>query len=597
MKNILIISGGTGSIALQQGLMKKYNPDSYKLDIIINAYDNGKSTGACRQVFDNDILGPSDLRKNQLTQFSNLYALEIANTNSWHYKILELFELRISKSTPMEYYYEAIKTLGNYKKILSKEDYNMLLMLINYFFFEGDKKIFRCNIDKIDFYDFSISNIFYASLAAMYNNKLSKAGEIMAKMLKIKNNVHLISDVNLYLKAITEKNNKIEDEGEIVFWSNKNDKIVEILLEDKYGNKVIPKVDEGLERSINMDLINKADIIIFSSGTQWSSLIPTYVHKGFYEAIRDSNAKKYLVMNNCEDYDMVGVNAEALCQLLKSYLPMEKIKVVLNKNAEYNMSFLSDSFSQISARIGEESSKKHDPKLLVDLIMCDYYNITCRDNIIISDLDGTLWNDIGDEKEKIIGIENLRQFEGIIFSGNSREHILRVVKQVVNPKIIGIYGDYGNSDLSKYDYNSEKYLTTKYNIEKELLEELDKIEKYKGKIIFRGNVIVTIKPLINREEEVKYLNKYLQSKFGNRYDVKLAGNTSVDITKNGFNKAIMLELLIKQKELSMKDILYLGNELDSGNEVEIKSLDLKAIQINDVYEAYMFLKTYFDIEY
>ena len=69
MFNVAVFSGGTGSIAIQEGLSAIYGNDNYNLDVIINAYDNGKSTGTCRKIFNNRILGPSDLRKNHMTQF------------------------------------------------------------------------------------------------------------------------------------------------------------------------------------------------------------------------------------------------------------------------------------------------------------------------------------------------------------------------------------------------------------------------------------------------------------------------------------------------------------------------------------------------
>ena len=69
MYNIVIFSGGTGSIAIQEGFSAIYGNENYNIDIIINAYDNGKSTGTCRRIFNDKILGPSDYRKNHMTQF------------------------------------------------------------------------------------------------------------------------------------------------------------------------------------------------------------------------------------------------------------------------------------------------------------------------------------------------------------------------------------------------------------------------------------------------------------------------------------------------------------------------------------------------
>ena len=68
MKKVVIFAGGHGAVKLQQSIAK-WAPDCTDVQIIISAYDNAKSTLACRQVFDHKILGVSDLRKNHITQY------------------------------------------------------------------------------------------------------------------------------------------------------------------------------------------------------------------------------------------------------------------------------------------------------------------------------------------------------------------------------------------------------------------------------------------------------------------------------------------------------------------------------------------------
>ena len=82
MLNVVIFSGGSGSVSIQEGFASIYGNDNYNLDVIINAYDNGKSTGACRRVFNNKILGPSDLRKNHMTQFKVQKAAQLQDFSS-----------------------------------------------------------------------------------------------------------------------------------------------------------------------------------------------------------------------------------------------------------------------------------------------------------------------------------------------------------------------------------------------------------------------------------------------------------------------------------------------------------------------------------
>ena len=60
MLNVVVLNGGRGAAALIQSLLNK---DELQVTSIVNAYDDGKSTGEIRHFF--DMLGPSDIRKVQ----------------------------------------------------------------------------------------------------------------------------------------------------------------------------------------------------------------------------------------------------------------------------------------------------------------------------------------------------------------------------------------------------------------------------------------------------------------------------------------------------------------------------------------------------
>ena len=59
-KNVVIFSGGSGTRSIFKGLSKV---DQIKIDLVINGYDDGKSTGKIREIV-GSMLGPSDFRKN-----------------------------------------------------------------------------------------------------------------------------------------------------------------------------------------------------------------------------------------------------------------------------------------------------------------------------------------------------------------------------------------------------------------------------------------------------------------------------------------------------------------------------------------------------
>ena len=111
MYNIVIFSGGTGSIAIQEGFSAIYGNDNYNLDVIINAYDNGKSTGVCRKIFNDRILGPSDLRKNHMTQFKIQKATALKNFSSRESALYKLFNLRLYAKSKKDYYNQVCELL------------------------------------------------------------------------------------------------------------------------------------------------------------------------------------------------------------------------------------------------------------------------------------------------------------------------------------------------------------------------------------------------------------------------------------------------------------------------------------------------------
>lgn len=590
MLKIVLMCGGSGGKALQEGFASVFGYGNYKLDAIINAYDDGKSTGVCRDIFNRNILGPSDLRKNQITQFKLKYQKQIENPNSKEHKLLDLFELRISKDDYSSYYEEAIRIINNIDYLEEKQKDN-LINLVNYFFYiDKENNILRQGIDKVSFNDFSLSNIFYASCAAINDNSLEKAGEVMAELFSMENNVHLISNVNLYIHATTESGYVITDEGQLVAWNNPDDKVVKVDLVKNDGSKYIPSVNENSKDNIKK-LFDEADILIFSSGTQWSSLIPSYMHKGFSELLSSCKAKKYLVMNNAEDNDAKGVNANELMNIISKYIDTTDIKVVLNDNACDGMNTIDNSYKQIHGLLSEKNDKKHNPVSLIKLIMNDYYELSNRDNYkLISDLDGTLWNDKLEKKD--ICVKNFELFKGIILSGNNYKHVYGIVKD--NYRLNNyIYCNYGNTYFKLDNPTEDNVLSMEYLIENDILDELKKYDEFKDKLTIRGQAVLTVRPLQDRPEKLKTINSIIE-KIGSRYQAVVAGNTTIDIMKKEFSKATMFKIIASRENLNDYEIIYLGDEYIGGNDTCMLNLNIKNIPVNDVYDTYAFLTVFYN---
>ncbi len=591
MLKIVLFSGGTGSIAIQKGFAALYGYDNYRMDVVINAYDNGKSTGACRKVFNGKILGPSDLRKNQLTQYELMHGKEIQDKSSYEAKLLNLLELRSDAQNHVDYYSKAHALLED-SDFLCEDIKTEFLSLLDFFFFEdSENKKYRETVRSVVFHNFSLANIFYAACAAQNGYSLATAGKKMSEILRIENRVHLISDVNLYLKAETESGKRIGDEGGIVGWKNPVDHIRRVILEDRLGNEYVPMVDEGNTDKVG-ELICDADLIIFSSGTQWSSLIPTYMHKNFRELIRNAKAKKYLVMNNVEDYDMVGLCADELIGTVGRYLDLDDITVLLNDNAVESMKHVDKKYRTIHGKLSMPQSRKHIPEAVASAIMRNYFSVSEGTFRLISDLDGTLWDAYGDSHAKAVGRENLALFQGTIFSGNCYDHVYSVAQKYFTHHDGGkIYCDYGNTFFTLNDAKGNtNTLSDAFALPDDMADEIEKDVDFAGKVMLRGDSVITVKPLTDREEKLEKMRRIL-NKYEDDYEASLAGCTSIDIKEKALDKAASLKLVMSTEGWEPDSILYIGNELVKGHEVCIRSCGVHTLQVEDVFETNLFLKT------
>jgi 2-phospho-L-lactate transferase/gluconeogenesis factor (CofD/UPF0052 family) len=88
---ITLVTGGSGSANIQKGL-HEICPE-ISINLLINGYDDGKSTGVIRKLF-KDTLGISDFRKNQLLEYKLIYGTD---------SIYKLLNYRFTNEEPYIY--------------------------------------------------------------------------------------------------------------------------------------------------------------------------------------------------------------------------------------------------------------------------------------------------------------------------------------------------------------------------------------------------------------------------------------------------------------------------------------------------------------
>ena len=152
-----------------------------------------------------------------------------------------------------------------------------------------------------------------------------------------------------------------------------------------------------------------------------------------------------------------------------------------------------------------------------------------------------------------------------------------------------MFCDYGNTVFFSNCPTDIENLCDQYQVDEELIDELNKFPKYRGKVNLRGGVVITIKPLYERESELAFIREYLLN-WGDRYRAYAAGFTSIDIMRKNYNKAAMINKIVKLMNWDRHDIVFVGNELNEGSEMEIKKTGIRTYNVRDVFECNVFLK-------
>ena len=563
MKTV-ILSGGSGNDSLIRGL--KYYYPSMNCKVIVNAYDNGKSTGVCRAV--TNTLGVSDIRKNHIRMYKAMHG----NCNK---NIIEFYDNRYD-FTPGNEVAEITEKLNTWGM-------PQFVPVVEQFFATSEAKNYR-------YTDFNISNIVYAEMYAQSGYE-STNYYFCNKILDIDSFVLLNSFSNAYLKAITNSGYVIKDEGEIVEWCNRDDKIESCL----YGTVLNTELNPRAVASID-----SADLIIISTGTFWSSIYPTLEFGDLYKLInKNTHAKKVWALNCEEDKDSYGVSAdEFIFHLRKLGLSLDDFTILVNTDACDILRTVKDKdVSCHYSKMGNQNGK-HDPNKYAKAVLECYYGF---DNFtpeqIVCDFDDTLWprntslNNIGIDNINLLNSTNM----GVIISGNSFSSI--------KTKLASIYG----SDLSDFnipvwaDASSTEYFQGVKThtigdcfISKDTLE---KVESHINKLFGMTAVshpdtdlpYIKYKPMGNLERMLfTYLfNNYI------RYNINtpellanITGKSTVDITTSGDNKV----KVYKECEFDGMNILYIGDEVDKGNDCNVSKLATKSIHTSGVEETNCILK-------
>jgi 2-phospho-L-lactate transferase/gluconeogenesis factor (CofD/UPF0052 family) len=268
--NVALFSGGSGTHTITEALW--HHPE-IRLQILINAYDDGHSTGRLRR-FIRSMLGPSDVRKN----VSRLMPCP---------KILDArLPVGVART-------EALRLLE--AMLTGERDEIRALLAAFVAYIHQQETLGRT----FDFTDCAVGNLLFAGCYLQSNCDFNRAIAAFSRACEVPDDalLNITQGENLFLIAEKEAGGMLLTEAEIAA-AQVQAKIAELYLIDA------PEPATG--RASRTPRINptaaaalaQADVIVYGPGTQHSSLFPSYMTEGVAEAIAaNREAQKILIAN------------------------------------------------------------------------------------------------------------------------------------------------------------------------------------------------------------------------------------------------------------------------------------------------------------
>ena len=335
--NVVLFSGGRGSGVLSRELI---NNPQISLTLAVNGYDDGASTGEVRR-FLGDSLGPSDFRKN-----ASRLAQELQSCNAG---LIELLDFRFPLDCTVAEAEASFRIIAG-EAISSDCGFaNTLEGAIR----DVDERSRKALSEKLSsfelelartgrafsFSDCSLGNLVFAGCFLDMHRDFNAAIADYCALLNLPAGLieNVTDGANAHLVALDHKNRILASEAEIVDAKRRNH-IADIYLIDheltvpecdSLKSTAVGEVKLFLEKharplSLNHRLVERiqdAQLIVYSPGTQHSSLFPSYLTPGLGTIIAQNlTAIKLLITNLQEDAEIPDSSAVDIIDRAVHYL-------------------------------------------------------------------------------------------------------------------------------------------------------------------------------------------------------------------------------------------------------------------------------------
>jgi 2-phospho-L-lactate transferase/gluconeogenesis factor (CofD/UPF0052 family) len=349
--NLVILNGGRGAASTISALLAK---EGVHITSIVNAYDDGKSTGEIRRMF--GMLGPSDVRKVQELMLPRDDPDYEANLHIFRYRFQPTTTHTEAATLLHEFASEKRRDLAGVYFTNTKVDRTLRTIISE--FLKGIHTIQKVRGTLFDFSDCSLMNCIYAGTFLLHRRNFESATIYIDRLFKLRGTVLPTSIEDKQLVAIREDGEVLYSEADVVELRS-NARIKRIYLLDKpldrsrFSKLELEEKEYYLSshhsfsqtsRSV-ISAIKNADIIIYAAGTQHSSLYPTYLASGLAESIADNRTSlKVFVTNIGADYEtptykasdyVIGAHKYLSSASSRSYRMDELFNVILINQSHF----------------------------------------------------------------------------------------------------------------------------------------------------------------------------------------------------------------------------------------------------------------------
>ncbi len=316
MLNVVVINGGRGAATLIPALLAR---QGLNVTSVVNAYDDGKSTGEIRRFF--AMLGPSDIRKVQELMLPADDPDYTANLRVFQYRFPDdaqrddvMARLRAfahgDRADLVGATFQSTKVRSGLRRCVRE-------------FLDALHTIEQVSGERFQFADCSIMNCVYAGAFVVFQRNIEQATRFIDKLFKLRGTVLPTSIEDKKLVALRENGQMLYSEAEIVELRS-NVRIDRIYLLDRLldAGRFDPLTIEEKRAYLEHQqcyvavsngvrtALQQADILVYSAGTQHSSLYPTYLSAGLAASIADNkSALKVFVTNIGADYETPSYKA------------------------------------------------------------------------------------------------------------------------------------------------------------------------------------------------------------------------------------------------------------------------------------------------